>query len=100
MAMCSNGVPIASASSAYPASRNLAIGAIATGGVRVLNDEVVGALGIDEGTIPRVAAACSVQLSPTFLGESSTRRLNGIAGPYVSLCSGRLVWTASASWSS
>jgi len=44
--------------------------AIASGGIRVVNDEVVGALGIDQGTILRVAAPCSVPaLADIPLGE-------------------------------
>ena len=39
-----------------PGHEELAMGAIATGGVRVLNGDVVGPLGIDEATIDRVAA--------------------------------------------
>jgi putative phosphoribosyl transferase len=40
-----------------PGQEELAMGAIASGGVRVLNDEVIGALGIDDETIARAAAA-------------------------------------------
>ena len=39
-----------------PGHEELAMGAIATGGVRVLNDDVVGPLGIDTATLDRVAA--------------------------------------------
>ncbi len=39
-----------------PGHEELAMGAIATGGVRVLNDDVVGPLGIDEATLDSVAA--------------------------------------------
>jgi putative phosphoribosyl transferase len=39
-----------------PGHEELAMGAIATGGVRVLNDDVVGPLGIDAATLDRVAA--------------------------------------------
>ena len=39
-----------------PGHEELAMGAIATGGVRVLNDDVVEALDIDEETVARVAA--------------------------------------------
>jgi len=38
-----------------PGHEELAMGAIATGGVRVINDDVVGPLGIDAPTIDRVA---------------------------------------------
>jgi predicted phosphoribosyltransferase len=39
-----------------PGHEELAMGAIATGGVRVLNDDVVGPLGIEMATIDRVSA--------------------------------------------
>lgn len=39
-----------------PGHEELAMGAIATGGVRVLNDDVVSPLGIDAATLDRVAA--------------------------------------------
>jgi putative phosphoribosyl transferase len=39
-----------------PGHEELAMGAIASGGVRVLNEEVISMIGIDEGTIARVAA--------------------------------------------
>src|SRR5438876_1933908 len=39
-----------------PGQEELAMGAIATGGVRVLNDDVVGALAIPEDMIDRAAA--------------------------------------------
>src|SRR2546426_12292941 len=39
-----------------PGHDELAMGAIATGGVRVLNDDVVGSLGIPSGVIESVAA--------------------------------------------
>src|SRR5438270_2609338 len=39
-----------------PGQEELAMGAIATGGVRVLNEEVVGALGIPPSVIEAVAA--------------------------------------------
>ena len=45
-----------------PGQEELAIGAIASGGVRVLNDEVVGALNVDEETIAQVAAAEGAEL--------------------------------------
>src|SRR6266478_9280530 len=40
-----------------PGYEELAMGAVATGGVRVLNDEIVGDLGIPDYVIDRVAAA-------------------------------------------
>jgi putative phosphoribosyl transferase len=39
-----------------PGHEELAMGAIASGGVRVLNEQVLDMIGIDEGTIARVAA--------------------------------------------
>src|SRR6266571_2192806 len=39
-----------------PGQEELAMGAIATGGVRVLNDDIVGYLGLSEEVIDRVAA--------------------------------------------
>src|SRR5207302_4709315 len=39
-----------------PGQEELAMGALASGGIVVLNHEVVDALGIDEGTLSRVAA--------------------------------------------
>lgn len=38
-----------------PGHRELAMGAVASGGVRVLNEDVVGAVGLDEATIEAVA---------------------------------------------
>lgn len=46
-----------------PGHEELAMGAIAQGGVRVLNEDVVGALGIPAVTIERVAAAEAAELS-------------------------------------
>ncbi len=46
-----------------PGHEELAMGAIAQGGVRVLNEDVVGALGIPAMTIERVATAESAELA-------------------------------------
>jgi putative phosphoribosyl transferase len=46
-----------------PGHEELAMGAIASGGVRVLNDEVLAALGIDEEAIARAAAAERAELA-------------------------------------
>jgi len=45
-----------------PGHEELAMGAIATGGVKVLNDNVIGQLGIDETTIDNVAEEELVEL--------------------------------------
>jgi len=45
-----------------PGQEELAMGAIATGGIRVLNDEVVQALGVPEEVIDAVAAAAQREL--------------------------------------
>jgi putative phosphoribosyl transferase len=58
-----------------PAQEELAIGAIASGGVRVVNDEVVEALSVDDETIARVAAAESAEL------ERRERLYRGERGP-------------------
>lgn len=58
-----------------PGHEELAMGAIASGGVRVLNDYVVGELGIDEATISRVAAVESAEL------ERRERSYRGDRGP-------------------
>ena len=39
-----------------PGHEELAIGAIASGGIRVMNDDIVAALGLDTGTIERIIA--------------------------------------------
>lgn len=54
-----------------PGHAELAMGAIASGGVRVLNDTVVGELGLDEATIADVAAEEQRQL------EEGERRYRG-----------------------
>ena len=46
-----------------PGQEELAMGAIATGGVRVLNEEVVAALHIPEATIAAVAAREAQELA-------------------------------------
>src|SRR5205823_1080449 len=58
-----------------PGRRELAMGAIATGGVRVLNREVVDALGIPEDRIAAVAAREAREL------ERRERAYRGEAGP-------------------
>lgn len=46
-----------------PGHEELAMGAIAQGGIRVLNEDVIGALGIPAVTIERVAAAETAELA-------------------------------------
>jgi putative phosphoribosyl transferase len=46
-----------------PGHEELAMGAIAQGGVRVLNEDIVGALGIPASTIAQVAAAEAAELA-------------------------------------
>lgn len=58
-----------------PGYEELAMGAIASGGVRVLNDEVVRELGLDEAAIARAAAAENAEL------ERRERALRGERGP-------------------
>src|ERR671912_1570316 len=45
-----------------PGQEELAMGAIATGGIRVVNKDVVSAMGISEATIDRVAGAEEAEL--------------------------------------
>lgn len=45
-----------------PGQEELAMGAIATGGLRVLNDEVVGALNVSSATIDQAAALAKTEL--------------------------------------
>jgi putative phosphoribosyl transferase len=45
-----------------PGQRELALGAIASGGIRVLNEEVVAAIGIEEEAIARAAASAQAEL--------------------------------------
>jgi putative phosphoribosyl transferase len=58
-----------------PGHEELAMGAIASGGVRVLNDDVVAALGLDEQSIARAAAAETNEL------ERREREYRGERGP-------------------
>ncbi|HXF98485.1 MAG TPA: phosphoribosyltransferase [Gaiellaceae bacterium] len=58
-----------------PGHEELAMGAIASGGVRVLNEAVVEALGIGEETIARAAAAAAEEL------ERKERAYRGERGP-------------------
>jgi putative phosphoribosyl transferase len=58
-----------------PGYEELAMGAIASGGIRVVNDEVVAGLAIDEATIARVTATENVEL------ERRERLFRGERGP-------------------
>ena len=58
-----------------PGHEELAMGAIASGGTRVLNDEVVNGLGIDDETIARAVAAENAEL------ERRERTYRGDRGP-------------------
>jgi predicted phosphoribosyltransferase len=58
-----------------PGHEELAMGAIASGGVRVLNDEVVAVLGIDETTIAAAVVAENAEL------ERRERAYRGDRGP-------------------
>jgi putative phosphoribosyl transferase len=63
-----------------PGHEELAMGAIASGGVRVLNDDVVEALGIDEETIARAAAVETAELArrePLYRGDRGPLELRG-----------------------
>ncbi|HXG48124.1 MAG TPA: phosphoribosyltransferase [Methylomirabilota bacterium] len=63
-----------------PGHRELAMGAIATGGVRVLNEEVVEQLGISPGTIDAVAAEEQKELARrecAYRGHDGAPQLRG-----------------------
>jgi putative phosphoribosyl transferase len=63
-----------------PGRGELAMGAIASGGVRVLNEGVVGALGISEETIARVAGREAAELErreQTYRGHCPAPELQG-----------------------
>jgi putative phosphoribosyl transferase len=63
-----------------PGQRELAMGAIASGGVRVLNEDIVGSLGISEDEIDRVARREQEELErreKLYRGERQRARLEG-----------------------
>jgi len=63
-----------------PGHEELAMGALATGGVRVMNPHVVDSLGITESTVQRVAAEELVELNRrerTLRGERPPARVEG-----------------------
>src|SRR2546427_638162 len=66
-----------------PGQEQLAMGAIASGGIRVLNESVIEALGIDDETIEAVAAAEQRELERRehlFGGERRPRQTGGRTG--------------------
>jgi predicted phosphoribosyltransferase len=68
-----------------PGREELAMGAIASGGVRIINDEVVDALRIDPDTIDRAAAAEAAELSRRERAYRGDRPPLGVAGRVVLL---------------
>jgi putative phosphoribosyl transferase len=63
-----------------PGQPELAMGAIATGGVQVLNPDIVNGLGISEATIDRVAATEGLELerrARVYRGERPPPRIRG-----------------------
>lgn len=68
-----------------PGHEELAMGAIATGGIRVLNDDVVTPLGIDVGTIDRVAASEQRELERREIAYRDGRAVPDVRGRTVIL---------------
>ncbi|MDQ3548198.1 MAG: phosphoribosyltransferase, partial [Chloroflexota bacterium] len=68
-----------------PGHEELAMGAIATGGVRVLNNDVVTPLGIDAGTIDRVAASEQRELERREIAYRDGRVVPNVRGRTVIL---------------
>src|SRR5438270_11232468 len=68
-----------------PGQEELAMGAIATGGVRVLNDQVVQALGIPAGVIDAVAAEEQRELGRRQRAYRGDRPAPGVQGRVVIL---------------
>jgi putative phosphoribosyl transferase len=63
-----------------PGHEELALGAVASGGVRVLNDDIVESLGISRGTIEAVTAREKAELErreKLYLGDKPFQRLEG-----------------------
>ncbi|WP_227515500.1 phosphoribosyltransferase [Marinobacter salinus] len=63
-----------------PGQKELAMGAIASGGIRVLNDEIVGALGISDEAIERVASEEQQELErreQAYRGDRSRPEIEG-----------------------
>src|SRR4051812_19746618 len=63
-----------------PHHEELAFGAIATGGARILNQDVVAAAGLDEDDIERVTAAESAELARRERRYRGDRPVPGVAG--------------------
>lgn len=64
----------------FPGHRELAMGAIASGGIRVMNDDVVGHYGVSEDAIERVAREEHAELERrerTYRGERPLPSLEG-----------------------
>lgn len=68
-----------------PGHEELAIGAIASGGARVINDELVGMLQLDEATIDSIAAAEAQELARRESLYRGDRPGLGVAGRTVVL---------------
>jgi predicted phosphoribosyltransferase len=66
-----------------PGQEELAMGAIATGGIRVVNKDVVAAMGISEATIDRVAAAEAAELQRREKAYRGSRPALDVAGAAV-----------------
>lgn len=63
-----------------PGQEELALGAIASGGVRVLNDDIVGSLGLPQSAIDRIAAREEVELvrrEQTYRGDRPLPPVHG-----------------------
>ncbi len=68
-----------------PGQEELALGAIASGGVRVLNQDVVRAVGIDEGSIDAIAAREQAELARREALYRGDRQPPAVAGRTVVL---------------
>src|SRR5688500_11983493 len=66
-----------------PGQEELAMGAIATGGVRVINQDVVSALGLSKETLDRVAQAEQAELARRELSYRGSRPPLDVAGATV-----------------
>src|SRR5688572_265650 len=66
-----------------PGQEELAMGAIATGGIRVVNEDVVSAMNISEATMDRVAAAEEAELQRREKAYRGSRPALDLAGATV-----------------
>jgi predicted phosphoribosyltransferase len=66
-----------------PGQEELAMGAIATGGVRVVNDDVVASLGLSQATLDRVAAVERLELERRERSYRGSRPPPDVAGATV-----------------